>query len=59
MQEGGSLRNTAECLARLGMADQISFLSAIGGGRDQDDKNSLLSGSLELVGLSTDGLHEV
>ena len=58
MQEGGSLRNTAECLARLGMGDQISFLSAIGGG-NEGDKNSLLSGSLERVGLSTDGLHEV
>jgi sugar/nucleoside kinase (ribokinase family) len=30
MQEGGSLRNTAECIARLGLTENLSFVTCIG-----------------------------
>jgi len=34
MSEGGSTRNTAECLARLGLGSDVTFISCVG----DDDK---------------------
>ena len=54
MHEGGSLRNTAECFGRLGLADDVTFISGIG----CDEKKTLIKNSLTRVGLSIDGLCE-
>ena len=34
MNEGGSTRNVAECLGRLGLGSELTFISAVG----DDDK---------------------
>jgi len=52
MSEGGSTRNTAECLARLGLGSDVTFISCVG----DDDKQALIVNSLEKVGLNTDSL---
>jgi sugar/nucleoside kinase (ribokinase family) len=52
MNEGGSTRNVAECLGRLGLGQDITFISAVG----DDDKKSFIYNSLEKVGISTDSL---
>ena len=52
MHEGGSTRNTAECLGRLGMGKNTTFISGVG----DDEKAGLIRNSLTQVGLSSDGL---
>ena len=52
MHEGGSTRNTAECLGRLGLGNRTTFISGVG----DDDKRSLICNSLTSVGLSADAL---
>jgi sugar/nucleoside kinase (ribokinase family) len=52
MHEGGSTRNTAECLGRLGLGPQVTFISGIG----DDDKSVFLRNSLKKVSISDDGL---
>ena len=52
MHEGGSTRNAAECLARLGFGPDTTFISAVG----DDEKSILIRSSLERVGLSSAGL---
>ena len=54
MNEGGSTRNVSECLGRLGLGEQTTFISAIG----DDDKKYFIQNSLTKVGISTDGLCE-
>lgn len=53
MNEGGSTRNLAECLGRLNLAKDVTFISAVG----DDDKQSFIVNSLQKVGISTDGLY--
>ena len=52
MNEGGSTRNVAECLGRLGLGSDLTFISAVG----DDDKQSFIVNSLSKVGISTDSL---
>ncbi len=52
MNEGGSTRNLAECLGRLGLAHDVTFISAVG----DDDKQQMIVNSLQRVGISTAGL---
>lgn len=52
MHEGGSTRNTAECLGRLGMGPNTTFIAGVG----DDDKSTMIKNSLTRVGLSADGL---
>jgi len=52
MNEGGSTRNVAECLGRLGLGKDVTFVSGIG----DDDKQIFVKNSLDRVGISTDGL---
>ena len=52
MHEGGSTRNTAECLGRLGLGPDTTFISGVG----DDDKSQLIRNSLERVNLSSSGL---
>ena len=52
MHEGGSSRNAAECLGRLGLGYDTTFISCIG----DDSQSQLIRSSLERAGLSTDGL---
>ena len=54
MHEGGSLRNTAECFGKLGLANEVTFISGIG----SDEKKIFIKNSLTRVGLSIDGLCE-
>jgi sugar/nucleoside kinase (ribokinase family) len=49
MTAGGSTRNTAECLGRLGLGAEVLFVSGIG----DDIKNIIIRQSLEQVGVST------
>lgn len=53
MHEGGSTRNLAECLGRLGLGQDVTFISAVG----DDDKQQFIVNSLQKVGLSTSGLY--
>jgi len=52
IREGGSTRNVAECIARLGLNKDLTFISAIG----DDDKSELLINSLRKVGIDVSGL---
>lgn len=52
MTPGGSTRNAAECLARLGLQSDTLFISGVG----TDAKNAIVRNSLSEVGLSTAGL---
>jgi sugar/nucleoside kinase (ribokinase family) len=52
MAPGGSSRNCAECIARLGLSSDTLFISGIG----TDAKNAIIRNSLSEVGLSTAGL---
>ena len=52
MNEGGSTRNVAECLGRLGLGSDLTFISAVG----DDDKQAFISNSLSRVGISTESL---
>lgn len=52
MNEGGSTRNVAECLGRLGLGSDITFVASVG----DDDKKSFIVNSLERVGVSADSL---
>lgn len=53
MAPGGSTRNAAECLARLGLHNETMFISGIG----TDSKNAIIRNSLSEVGLSLAGLY--
>jgi sugar/nucleoside kinase (ribokinase family) len=53
MTPGGSTRNAAECIARLGLSSDTLFISGIG----TDAKNAIIRNSLQEVGLSTAGLY--
>ena len=52
IHEGGSTRNSAECLGRLGLGPKTTFVSAVG----DDDKQQLIRNSLERVGVSSNSL---
>ena len=54
MHEGGTTRNAAECLGRLGLGNQTTFISGIG----DDEKSSMIKNSLTRAGVSDDGLFE-
>ena len=54
MHEGGTTRNAAECLGRLGLGNQTTFISGIG----DDEKSSMIKNSLTRAGVSDDGLCE-
>ena len=54
MTEGGSTRNAAECIGRLGQGAAVTFISGVG----NDDKRELVAKSLERVGISSQGLCE-
>ena len=54
MHEGGSTRNVAECIGRLGLGNELTFISGVG----SDDKQLLIRNSLEKVGISSSGLCE-
>jgi len=51
MLEGGSTRNSAECLGRLGLGADTTFICGVG----DDGKSALLTESLTRVGVSADG----
>jgi len=46
IQEGGSARNSAECIARLGLAQDLTFISSIG---EDQDKAEIIKNSLKNV----------
>jgi hypothetical protein len=46
IQEGGSARNSAECIARLGLAQDLIFISSIG---EDQDKAEIIKNSLKKV----------
>lgn len=46
IQEGGSARNSAECIARLGLAQDLTFISSIG---EDQDKAEIIKNSLKKV----------
>ena len=48
IQEGGSLRNTAECLARLGLAQDLTFIAGIG---EDSEKSDIIKNSLRKVNI--------
>lgn len=50
--EGGCARNVAECVARLGLAKDITFISAVGGDAEKSD---IIVRSLEKVGIVSIG----
>lgn len=52
MTEGGSTRNVAECIGRLGQGSAVTFISGVG----NDEKRELIAKSLSKVGINTDGL---
>lgn len=52
MNEGGSTRNVAECLGRLGLGTDVTFVAAVG----DDDKKSFIINSLVRVGVPADSL---
>ena len=54
MHEGGTTRNAAECLGRLGLGNQTTFISGIG----DDEKSSMIKNSLSRAGVPVDGLCE-
>ena len=54
MHEGGSTRNVAECIGRLGLGHELTFISGVG----DDDKQLFIQNSLERVGISSKGLCE-
>ena len=54
MHEGGTTRNAAECLGRLGLGNQTTFISGIG----DDEKSSMIKNSLIRAGVPVDGLCE-
>ena len=47
MQDGGSGRNIAECIARLGLYEELTFITAVG----DDDKALILKKGLEKVNI--------
>lgn len=51
VNEGGSTRNSAECLGRLGLGADTTFICGVG----DDDKKTLLTESLIRVGVSAEG----
>ena len=53
MHEGGSTRNTAECLGRIGLGSDTTFIAGVG---DDEDKSVMIRNSLSRVGVSADGL---
>ena len=54
MHEGGSTRNVAECIGRLGLGADVTFIAGVG----DDDKQLIIKNSLERVGISSSGLCE-
>ena len=54
MREGGSARNLAECIGRLGLGNDVTFIAGVG----DDEKALILRNSLERVGISSKGLCE-
>ena len=54
MHEGGSTRNVAECIGRLGLGSDLTFIAGVG----DDDKQLIIKNSLERVGISSKGLCE-
>ena len=48
LQEGGSARNVAECVAKLGFASDLTFISAVG---DDSEKSDIIKNSLRRVGI--------
>jgi sugar/nucleoside kinase (ribokinase family) len=54
IQEGGCSRNVAECLGRLGLGSDVTFISAVG---DDEDKSNIIRKSLTKVGIDTSLLY--
>jgi len=52
MTAGGTTRNTAECLGRLGLGAETLFVSGVG----DDMKSHIVKQSLAEVGVSDEGL---
>ena len=52
MNEGGSTRNATECMGRLGLGKEVTFIAGIG----DDDKQIFVRNSLERVGVSAEAL---
>lgn len=48
IQEGGSARNVAECVARLGLEKECTFISAVG---EDTEKSDIIFNSLRKVNL--------
>lgn len=48
IQEGGSARNVAECVARLGLEKECTFISAVG---EDTEKSEIIFNSLRRVNL--------
>jgi sugar/nucleoside kinase (ribokinase family) len=49
MNVGGSTRNVAECLGRLGLGNKVNFISNVG----DDEMANFVKNSLSSVGVST------
>ena len=47
LQEGGSARNVAECVARLGLYNELTFITAVG----DDDKAEIIKKGLRKVNI--------
>jgi sugar/nucleoside kinase (ribokinase family) len=52
MNVGGTTRNVAECLGRLGVGQQVTFISNIG----DDEFSGFVRNSLTSVGVSAENL---
>jgi sugar/nucleoside kinase (ribokinase family) len=48
IQEGGSARNVAECVGRLGLEKDCTFISAVG---EDSEKSDIIFNSLRKVNL--------
>jgi sugar/nucleoside kinase (ribokinase family) len=48
IQEGGSARNVAECVGRLGLGKDCTFISAVG---EDSEKSDIILNSLRKVNL--------
>lgn len=46
--EGGCSRNVAECVGRLGLSNDLTFISAVG---DDEEKSDIIVRSLKNVGI--------
>ena len=46
--EGGCSRNVAECVGRLGLSNDLTFISAVG---DDEEKSEIIVRSLKNVGI--------